>query len=147
MRTIEQSDQPNSIKQAYERPDAKLYDISINKEMKQFQKFKTFTFVKKKDVPKDAKVIPSKFVFTNKTDASNNFIEKKARMCARGDIQGKYGEEWETYAPTISQAAIRANIANTIQRGWVQNQMDVASVYLHTSRPKKKVVFEPTKGV
>ena len=61
MQTVEQSDQPNSIKQAYERPDAKLYDIAIKKEMKQFQKFKTFTFVKKKDVPKDAKVIPSKF--------------------------------------------------------------------------------------
>ena len=33
MQAIQQSTQPNSIKQAYERTDAKLYDIAIKKEI------------------------------------------------------------------------------------------------------------------
>ena len=63
MQAIQQSTQPNSIKQAYERNDAKLYDIAIKKEMKQFEKYKSFTLIKKKNIPKNAEIVPSKFVY------------------------------------------------------------------------------------
>ena len=77
MQAIQQSTQPNSIKQAYERNDAKLYDIAIKKEMKQFEKYESFTLIKKKNIPNNAEIVPSKFVFTDKTDATNKFIERK----------------------------------------------------------------------
>ena len=138
--------QHNSIKQAYERADAKLYDIAIKKEMKQFEKYKSFTLIKKKNIPKNAEIVPSKFVFTDKTDATNKFIEKKARLVGRGDLEGKFGkEEIETYSPTPSNGAIRAYHANATQRGWCSNQSDVSSAYLHT-RMKRKMFMRPPKG-
>ena len=78
------------------------------KEMGQFEKYKSFTIIKKKHVPSDAEIIPSKFVFTNKTDATNKFIEKKASLVGRGGLQGKFGkEEVEAYSPAPSNGAIR----------------------------------------
>ena len=114
--------------------------------MKQFEKYKSFTLIKKKNIPKNAEIVPSKFVFTDKTDATNKFVEKKARLVGRGDLEGKFGkEEIETYSPTPSNGAIRAYTANATQRGWCSNQSDVSSAYVHT-RMKRKMFMRPPKG-
>ena len=140
---VEQIDQPQSLKQAFARPDAQSYVQASVQEVKQLIKYKSFKRLKRTDMPKDAKPLPTRFVFTDKVDDKGMLLRKKGRLVARGDLQGKFGEEIDTYSPTASNTAIRSMVANTVQRGWHLNQGDVEAAYLHTTNNEGTLILFP----
>ena len=142
-RSVDQHEQPQSLKQAFTRPDAQAYVHASVQEVKQLLKYNSFKRMKRTDMPRDARPLPTRFVFTDKVDEKGNLLRKKGRLVARSDMQGKFGEEIDTYSPTASNTAIRSMVALTVQRRWRLNQGDVEAAYLHTKNKERTLITFP----
>src|SRR5690606_33140487 len=76
---------PRSYYEAMKRDDAEEWKEGRRVEERSLKMMETFDEVK--EVPKECKIIDSKFILTTKRDENGNEIRKKARLVARGDRQ------------------------------------------------------------
>jgi hypothetical protein len=65
---------------------------------------KTWTTTKKNDIEKGYDVLPTKWVFTYKTDSDGYIQGFKARLVVRGDLQTSYIAKADLYAHTAAMA-------------------------------------------
>ena len=77
----------------------------------------------KRDAQTDANIIPFKFVFTDKTDETNKLIAKKARMVARGYLQGKFEGEEKQQTTTQQESMIACVVREGGVKGSVQQRL------------------------
>ena len=89
--SVEQYEQPQSLKQAFARPDAQAYVQATVQEIKQLQKYNSFKRMKRTEMPRNAKPLPTRYLFTDKNDLKGKLLRKKARLVVRGDLQGIFG--------------------------------------------------------
>ena len=145
--SVEEQEQPRSLKQAFARPDAETYVQASVQEIKKLLKYNSFKRVKRTDMPKDAKPLPTQMVFTDKLDEKGKLKRKRGRIVARGDLQGKFGREVDTniatYSPTPANTDIRTMVATTVQRRWRLHQGDVEAAYLHTKNKERTLITFP----
>jgi hypothetical protein len=120
--TDNQSD-PNTLQQAYDRPDGALWEAAVSKEYQSILKAGTYTLV---TPPPNCNIVGNKWVLKKKSDG-----RYKARLVAQGFSQ-KAGIDYnETFAPVAKFASIRALLAMTAYHGYEAHQMDVNTAYLN----------------
>ena len=124
------SDEPLSMKEALNRPDAESWINAAKTEVEVLLKRGTFEFVYP---PSNAHIISSKFVFRIKR-LPNGMIDKyKARLVARGFTQVEGVDYYvnDTEAPVARNVTVRLLLAYAASKGWPIRQMDVKSAYLY----------------
>ena len=95
------------------------------------------------ELPKDKRVIGSKWVFRRKISEDGKSVKFKARLVAQGFTQ-KPGEDFdETYSPLVRFESIRVIISLAAQFGWKIHQMDVSTAFLHGHLKEEVYMSQP----
>ncbi|KAK5666830.1 hypothetical protein QVD99_8733 [Batrachochytrium dendrobatidis] len=95
---------PSNWKQAIAAPDANLWKIAADKEMKSLKENQTWQVC---EVPKDQRVIQVRWVFKIKYNTDGSIDKYKARLVAKGFVQVPGVDYHETYAPVLRFTSLR----------------------------------------
>jgi hypothetical protein len=71
------SSDPQTLKEAMSRPDAKKWEAALIKEYKQIARKNTWKTVRKTEVPKGQKILSGRLVFRTKRDKEGNILKYK----------------------------------------------------------------------
>ena len=93
--------------------------------MDRLRKHNVYKLVKMSSVPKEEKIIGSRFVFKQKIDG-----RFKARLVVQGYVQEAGVDYGRSYAPVCRIGSIRTVLAIACEHGWPVWQMDVVVAFL-----------------
>ena len=116
---------PNSYKNAQKSPQWGDWNNAIQKEMDSLRKHKVYKLVKMSSVPKEEKIIGSRFVFKQKIDG-----RFKVRLVVQGYVQEAGVDYGRSYAPVCRIGSIRTVLAIACNHGWPVWQVDVVVAFL-----------------
>lgn len=131
---------PNTFKEAINSPEAKQWKAAIGKEMASLAKHKVYTLVPITSVPKEEKILGTRFVFKQKADG-----RFKVRLVVQGHVQESGIDYGRSYAPVCRIGSVRTLLAIACEHGWPVWQMDVAVAFLQ-STIDKDVWVKPAPG-
>ena len=108
--------------------------------MDSLRKHNVYKLVKMSNVPKEEKIIGSRFVFKQKVDG-----RFKARLVVQGYVQEAGVDYGRSYAPVFRIGSIRTVLAIACEHGWPVWQMDVVVAFLQ-AHIDKDVYVKPAPG-
>lgn len=120
--------EPSNAKEAKERPDWERWRNAMQDELEAHERNATWELTK---LPKDRKVIGSKWVFKIKYNADGTLDRYKARLVAQGFSQVEGVDFHETFAPVVRYATIRLILALANHCEWFVWQLDVCTAFLY----------------
>ena len=105
----------------------------MDEEFASHDKNETWKQVRYSDIPKDRKIVGSKWVYKIKRNADGSIERYKARLVAQGHTQqpGLDFDEDETHSPVVRHDSLRLLLAISTQFGWTPQQFDVKTAYLY----------------
>ena len=104
----------------------KLWSRAIRAEINNLVTHGTFSL---EEANKDEFVIPTTLVFKVKLTSDGSWDKAKARICVRGDIQGKHEDE-DTWSPTSTKRTLRTLLADAAKHGAKIRQLDYIGAFL-----------------
>ncbi|CAM9857435.1 unnamed protein product, partial [Chrysoparadoxa australica] len=127
--------------------DSNEWIDAINVEM---QALNSHGVVEEVPIPKDARLIGTKFIFGIKTDSEGREVRKKARLVAQGYDQAPGTEFNMRYSPVASGVIVRMIIALAARNDLVLRQFDVSTAYLHATlsdKGEETIYLKPPIGL
>jgi len=91
----------------------------------------TWTLISVKDIPPNANIIKSRWVFKVKTGPSGEIIKFRARAVAKGFQQQKYIDFFETFAPTVKYNSIKLMLCIANELDLELFQLDYTTAFLN----------------
>nr|GEZ25499.1 retrovirus-related Pol polyprotein from transposon TNT 1-94 [Tanacetum cinerariifolium] len=123
-------------------PDKVIWQGTMDEKMNFMKVMKVWIVV---DLPPNAKVVRSKWLYKKKTDMDGKVHTYKARLVAKGYTQ-TYGIDYEeTFSPTADIRAIRILIAIAAYYDYEIWQMDVKTAFLN-GRLDEDIYMEQPEG-
>ena len=95
------------------------------------------------ELPKDNKVIGSKWIFKRKINADGSVESYKARLVAQGFSQTHGRDYDETFCPVVRFESIHSVIAVAVQNDLTLHQMDVTSAFLNGTLEEEVFMQQP----
>jgi hypothetical protein len=133
-----------TIREALTGPYHDEFLEAMSLEISELEAHKTWTVIKKQDVPTTTKIVPLTWAFKVKRWPSGLMRKIKARICVRGDLQAESDDNvWETYAPVASWSSIRMLTILALQRKWVTKQVDFSNAFVQAPLTKDVYVSLP----
>lgn len=117
--------------------------MAVADELKSIESNKTWVPSK---LPKGAKLIGARWVFTRKMTDDGNGNKCKARLVAKGFMQREGIDYSETYAPVARLPTVRMLLAIGVRYNWIMVHMDVKTAFLH-GELEEEVYLKPPPGV
>lgn len=119
---------PKMYHQATSRHDAPEWIAAMNKELSTIERMGVWEEV---ELRAGEHALGTTWVYKRKTNAVNELIKYKARLCAQGfsQVEGVYYEE--TYAPTGRLSTLRTCLAISATKDFEIIQMDAVGAFLN----------------
>lgn len=124
---------------------AAMWYESYDHELANMYNMKVLSAIPATIVPADEHVIDSKLDFRNKYGPNGDIVERKTRLCARGDQQQAGFDYGEVFTPMATVDTTRVLFAAAAHKGLHVHQVDVKAAYLNASLTKP-VYMRPPKG-
>jgi hypothetical protein len=99
-------------------------------EIKELEDHKTWIAIPKSKVPKDARVLPSTWVFQIKQFPDGLKRKYKARLCVRGDRQIEGVKCNEKYPPVVSWSSVRLMLCLSVSNDLASKQVDFSNAFV-----------------
>lgn len=128
--TEELPDEFSGYMEAMERPDAKLWKIAIEEELRSLCENETW---ETSQLPIGRKALQSKWVFKVKRDGNGNVDRYKARLVIKGFQQRKGLDFSEVFSPVVSKPAIRVILTVAAIKDLEIEQLDVKTAFLNAT--------------
>jgi hypothetical protein len=106
--------------------DRELFESAMDKEINDLESFKTWKLIKRNQVPKGKKILPSTWTFRRKRSPDGTIAKHKARFCVRGDLQKDVDDR---YSPVAQATTIRLMLILTLLRKLVCTQVDYNNAF------------------
>ncbi len=122
---------PLTIQQALASAQAQNWKQAIENELNTLKEYGTFLKVNEQEIPKDTKILSTKYVF--KTKRNDGIIVKhKARLVVSGhkQIPGLHFDPLMIYSPVVSIQAGRLILSHAASKGWFIRHSDVQSAFV-----------------
>ncbi|CAB1103214.1 unnamed protein product [Ectocarpus sp. CCAP 1310/34] len=140
---------PNSYKETINSPQAPQWKAAIAKEMDSLAEHKGYKSVSITSVPKEEKILGTRFVFKQKADG-----KFKVSLVVQGQVQESGIDYRRSYAPVCRIGSVRTLLAIACEQGWSESQMDFAVAFLQSaidktsgsSPPQDKDTKHPATG-
>ena len=117
------------LKEALKGDEREAWIDAIEAELKQMEKVNAWAPV---IPPRDANIIPSRYVFRRKRNDTGKIVRYKARLVVKGFKQ-QFGVDYvETFAPTVRAPTLRILLSFAAQKGAAIHQCDVKNAYLNS---------------
>jgi len=124
----DQQKEPKTVAEALARLDRDKWLNAMNEEMESLHENDVWDLV---ELPKDQKVVGSKWVFKLKVGADGEVERYKARLLVQGFSQ-KFGVNYdETFCPVVRHESVRTLIALAVQHDLKLHQMDITTAFLN----------------
>ena len=138
--TSQNPKEPTCIEEAISCPENSQWQKAMETEMQSLKENNVWDLV---ELPKDRKVIGSKWVYKVKTGADGLIERYKARLVAQGFSQ-RYGDDYdETFCPVVRLESLRALIALGVQYGLKLHQVDVTTAFLNGELEEEVYMRQP----
>jgi hypothetical protein len=124
--------EPSSWKDAVKQD---IWIKSMNQEIAALERNSTWHPVPR---PKDRRVIGSTWIFKVKTGAAGEFIKAKSRLCARGDQELSF---LDNYSPVATGTSFKILMALKLKFKLHARQMDVPNAYLKNRLDMTEEIF------
>ncbi|KXZ51561.1 hypothetical protein GPECTOR_12g524 [Gonium pectorale] len=131
---------PASYKEALASPQSDEWVRAMEEELASLHEKQTWTLV---PLPKGAKVIPTKWVYDVKCDASGQIERFKARLVAKGFKQRAGIDFDEVFAPASNPTTTRLLLAMVAAERMVLRQVDVKTAFLNGELDETIYVTQP----
>ena len=116
---------------------------SMEAKKKELRDFETFQVYEEVDKPKGVPIISTTWVLVDKE--KDGKIQRKARLCLRGDQEDTESQVIHTDAPTVNKINLKIILGEAVRRGWSVNSSDVTRAFLQTSEITRDVFVKPPK--
>ena len=134
--------EPACIDDVLQSPKKDKWINAMEQEMKSLKENKVWELV---ELPKDQKIIGSKWVYKLKSGPDGSIERYKARLVAQGFSQ-KHGTDYdETFCPVVRLESLCTMIALAVQHGLNLHQLDVTTAFLN-GKPEEEVYMRQTEG-
>jgi len=90
-----------------------------------------------------ATMIGCKWVFKNKFNTDKSFQRHKVRLVAKGVIQTKCFDCYETFSPLVKSTTIRVILTFFVLSRWPIRQIDIDNVFLKGDLEEKIYMQQP----
>jgi len=131
---------PIDVEEIYNRDDKDEWTQAMRDEFNSLIENQTWELV---ILPKDKRVIKTKWIFKTKRDANGNLARRKARLVAKGFTQ-RYGVDYnETFAPVIRYQNVRLLIALAVKYGLKIHQLDAITAFLQGNVEEELYIEQP----
>ncbi|KAL1954102.1 hypothetical protein VTO42DRAFT_1726 [Malbranchea cinnamomea] len=139
---------PKTYKEAMKRKEAAYWRKSMQREIDDLERRKTWTLVPYSEVPKGEPIAPGNWVYIEKDRPNDPNVDpdgilRKSRWVICGNRLRKSSIE-ETYAPVANPTTNRLIIVLATKLGWKIRQADVVMAYLHGRLKKPVYMRQPT---
>ena len=135
-------DTPTSYTQAMRSRESTHWKTAIEAEFKSLRQLKTYEIIPKESVPKDAKLLDTKFVFTRKPPP----VLYKARLVVRGDQSNDSLTLEDTFSSVVRTESLRLFLTLILKLSLVYVTLDVKSAFLYATLPRP-VYLKIPKGM
>lgn len=116
-----------TVTEALRSPESEQWRKAMDEEMESFRKNEVFELI---DPPKGATIVQCRWVLKKKIN-SDNEVQYRARLVAKGFTQ-KYGLDYcETFSPVVRHSTLRLLFAISVKLGLDITQLDVKTAYLN----------------
>ena len=119
--------EPKNVEEAVSSPECTRWLEAMQAEYDALIENKTWTLT---DLPTNAKVIDSKWVFKTKLDQDGNIDRFKARLVVKGCCQRKGIDYQETYSPVVRYNSIRLILGLAVKYDFDIDHMDAVTAFL-----------------
>lgn len=120
--------EPATVAEAQTGPDREKWKDAMDAEYKSLISNNVWELV---ELPKNSRVISSKWIFKCKIGATGIVERYKARLVAQGYSQRPGVDYEETFAPVVRFESIRTVVALAVQNNLKLHQMDITTAFLN----------------
>ena len=120
--------EPTSYHEAIASPNESKWKEAMEAEMQSLERNDVWELV---ELPKDRKVVGSKWVFKVKVDSDGCVERYKARLVAQGYTQQKGADYDETFSPVVRMESLRTVVGLAVRNGLSLHQLDVMTAFLN----------------
>ena len=126
------------LKEAKSQPDWPQWQDEIKEELITLKAAGTQELV---DLPKDANIISSKWIFCIKKDTSGNIICYKAHFIVQGFFQVPGIDYFDIFAPIAKLQSIHTILAIAAKEDFELYQIDIKEAYLNSKLTKEEDIY------
>jgi hypothetical protein len=139
--TDQQSDEPQTLRDATQRPDWPEWHDAMKREFNSLVENQTWDLVKRSEI--NQQVITGRWTYKLKKDRDGNPIRYKARWVAHGFKQ-RYGVDFdETFTSVVKPISYKTLMAISAKRGLQIRHMDVVTAFLYGVLDEDVYVDQP----
>ena len=135
---------PVTFQDAWNHPDLterKKWREDIKKEFRYMIKRGVWRDIKRKNVPKDRRLIANKWVFKKKGNGVY-----RARLCALGYAQIAGVDRQDNFAPVIHETTFRLVMVYTLLKNWIAEIVDIETAFLYGDL-EEEIYMEVPEGL
>lgn len=127
-----------TLEEAISSAEKHEWEHAIREELASLDRTGTWNIV---DRPKEAKVVPCKWVLKRKRNASGSVLKYKARLVICGNMDD--GDVYSTFAPVVDITVIRLMLAIAAQKQWEVHQIDYSNAFLQGTLDREVYMTVP----
>lgn len=136
---------PSSYREAMASRESSKWRAAAEAEFAGCEAQQTWELVDRSSLPRDANIIPVKWVFRIKTDENGAVAKYKARITPKGFKQRRGVDYFEVYASTGKYKSLRVALSLAARRDMELRQLDVPQAFTQAAL-KEKVYMEMPEG-
>ena len=119
-----------TFREAMIGPDRESYQEAMTNEIRELEDHGTWNLIKRSEVPKNSKVLPSTWVLRAKRYPDGRLRKHKARFCVRGDRQVEGVDYTDKYSPVVSWSTVRMLLTLSIYKKLHSKQVDFSNAFV-----------------
>lgn len=122
---------PNTYREAMASSDADRWTAAMQKEFDGCESKGVWSCVDRASLPKDANILPCKWVYKIKTDGNGVVTEYKARITPKGFRQKEGRDYFEVFAGTGMYKTLRVGLSLAAKFDYEIEQLDIPQAFLN----------------
>jgi hypothetical protein len=134
---------PESYAKAKASAEWPLWRAAMNAELQSLFEKGVYEDISVDEMPEDKKAIPSKWVYSYKTDTADAIVGHKARCVGKGFYQTAGVDYTETTSPTIQDATLRVLLQFAATWKLTIHQIDVKTAFLNGELIEEVYILPP----
>ena len=132
--------EPSTFQEAVRHNDRENWKLAMEAELRSIKEHHVYDLV---DLPKNRKVLGTKWVYRIKRSPEGYPLKYKARYVAQGFSQKEGVDYNETYAPVAKLATIRRILSEAVQSNWWLHTVDIDTAFLNGTINEEVYVKQP----
>ena len=132
---------PLTLREAKSLPEWETWKSSMTKEFKSLQDMGVFELIKRSDLPRNSKVVKTKWIYKIKQNSDGTISKYKSRLVAQGFLLRWGIDYYDTYSSVVGYNSLRIMLNIAAITGEQISQADIGNAYVESSPDEDTEIF------